>query len=108
MCRIARENEYDQPNDEWCGGMAGSNVFLVFYETIRDGVSTHSRIKRTVPELQKLTVFHEVLHMFGFVDNIADGYIMTSNWVLDDPLPSSVYTLSPAQIRKVQARDYPR
>ena len=104
--------ENDKAGDHGCSGIVRGNVFLIFNETMRDIVNTNPSVQRTVPELQQLVAFHEVLHLFGLVDhsnpnNLADGPIMTSDWHTSPNL-NGYTTLNEHQIRKIQNRDYPR
>ena len=101
---------------------SSAGVFLIFNETIRDWVNTATNpsngVKRSASELHYLVAFHEILHFFDFNDyriigNLnpaydpdADGDIMRNYWLLTPTIPLSVLTLSPAQIRKIQKKDY--
>ena len=107
----------DDVEDDAIYGTAtiGGGFFLIFNETIRDKVSTDSNVKRTVSQFNQLTTFHEVLHFFGFLDPGEVGYdpnvegdIMTTGWFNTPTISSSVLTLSPAQIQKIQKTDHPK
>ena len=69
---------------------------------------------RNADELNTLTTFHEMLHFFGFYDETdpwynpaVDAEIMTHDWIFTETVSSSVLTLSPAQIARIQSKDYP-
>jgi len=107
-------DDYDTTGSGGILGRAfpGTDAFLIYDETIRDMINTHPLAKRTIPEIHLLVAFHEVLHFFGFIDNV-DGDIMNTDindancWFRTPTIPSSVSTLSATQIQKIQKRDYP-
>ncbi|MCL2347735.1 MAG: hypothetical protein FWC50_05670, partial [Planctomycetaceae bacterium] len=97
----------------------GSMVFLIFQETIRDfsesGLddSGVKKCRRTAEEINQIGTFHEVLHFFGFIDKgtgynpAVDGEIMALDWLYTESISPSVLTLSPAQIKQIQRKDFP-
>jgi hypothetical protein len=97
---------YDPVTKEVSYPILDTNKPLEYYITLP--------CKRNADELNKLVTFHEVLHFFGFYDKDAlsydpniDGEIMTKYWFFTEIVPPSVLTLSPAQIARIQSKDYP-
>ena len=107
---ISKNDNDFYPGVGWLGSAAVSaGVFLMYNETIRDACNTVSDITRTVSEIQQVVALHEILHLFGFIHNPnTDGEVMGIAWQSTPTMPPAVLTLSSTQIRKIQARDYPR
>ena len=109
---IASDGDSNEENYKY-GGATNNNtaMFLVFNEAIRDRIQRNGNgfvaAARNETEFRQLVAYHEALHMFGFADNITDGPIMVSGWITASTLSLEVTTLSDAQIKKVQERDYP-
>ena len=107
-------NDGDSIGEHYTLGTAtrsASAIVMIYNEAIRDRIQVtgngYVAAARNETEIRQLVAYHETLHMFGFADNIADGPIMVSGWITASTLSLEVTTLSDAQIKKVQERDYP-
>jgi predicted Zn-dependent protease with MMP-like domain len=99
-------NDFDASNENALRGYAPDNEHgsvIIFNETIRDFGSTTAGVK-SVSDIKKGVVFHEVLHCFG-LSHYDDGIMNSSQWVLETDTNWDHLLIT--QIKKVQAASQP-